>query len=235
MHQPRAILFDVFGTLVDWRSSIIAGLERFGALRGLTADWADITDSWRRAYRPAMDRVRRGAIPWTILDDLHRDALIEIARRHNLPPLTDADCTQLVQLWHQLDPWPDSSAGLARLKTKFIIGPLSNGHLALQINLAKRNHFPWDVTFGSDLFQHYKPDPTVYLAACDLLSLQPNQIMLAAAHNDDLAAAASLGLQTAFITRPTEFGPTPTHHATPNGNWTLITTSTTDLATQLGT
>ncbi|MGC9271174.1 haloacid dehalogenase type II [Acidiphilium sp.] len=234
MATPRAVLFDVFGTLVDWRGSVIAGLSAFGAARAITADWAEIADSWRRAYRPSMDRVRRGAVPWTLLDDLHRDALMDIARRHGIGPLDDEDCTQLVQLWHRLVSWPDVVSGLDRIKRIAIIGPLSNGHLALQVALAKRNGFAWDVTFGSDLFRHYKPDPEVYLGACDLLALPPDQVMLAAAHNDDLAAAASFGLQTAFIARPAEHGPATGDRAKPSGPWTFIASSVDDLAAQLG-
>ncbi|MDX5931459.1 haloacid dehalogenase type II [Acidiphilium acidophilum] len=220
---PKAVLFDVFGTLVDWRGSVIAGLSAFGAARGISADWAEIADSWRRAYRPSMDRVRRGLVPWTILDDLHRDALMNIARRHEIGPLDDADCEHLVRLWHRLAPWPDVAEGLGRLKSVAIIGPLSNGHLALQVSLAKRNLFPWDVTFGADLFRHYKPDAEVYLGACDLLGLAPDQVMLAAAHNDDLAAAASFGLATAFISRPAEHGPGTGDRAKPAEAWDIVT------------
>lgn len=231
---PRAVLFDVFGTLVDWRGSVIAGLSAFGAARGITADWAEIADGWRRAYRPSMDRVRRGMVPWTILDDLHRDALMEIARRHDIGPLDDDDCEQLVSLWHRLAPWPDVVAGLGRLKRVAIIGPLSNGHLALQVSLAKRNGFPWDVTFGADIFRHYKPDAEVYLGACDFLGLAPDEVMLAAAHNDDLAAAASFGLTTAFICRPAEHGPATGDRAKPSGPWDIVADSVGNLADRLG-
>lgn len=234
MAAPRAVLFDVFGTLVDWRGSIIAGLSAFGASRGLRADWAEVTDAWRRAYRPSMDRVRRGMVPWTILDDLHRDALTDLARRHEFGPLSSEDYDHLVKLWHRLAPWPDVATGLSRLKRITMIGPLSNGHLALQVALAKRNGFAWDVIFGSDLFRHYKPDAEVYLGACDLLGLAPHQVMLAAAHNDDLAAAASFGLRTAFIARPTEYGPATGDRAKPSGPWDVLAESVEDLATRLG-
>ncbi|MCU4159626.1 haloacid dehalogenase type II [Acidiphilium sp. AL] len=234
MTTPRAVLFDVFGTLVDWRGSVIAGLSAFGASRGIAADWVEVADGWRRAYRPAMDRVRRGAIPWTILDDLHRDALVELARRHGFAPLDDDECDHLVKLWHRLSPWSDVVAGLARIKRIAIIGPLSNGHLALQVALAKRNGFPWDVTFGADLFRHYKPDADVYLGACDFLGLAPHEVMLAAAHNDDLAAAESCGLRTGFISRPAEHGTATGDRARPTGDWTLVARSVEDLAARLG-
>jgi 2-haloacid dehalogenase len=231
---PRAVLFDVFGTLVDWRGSIIAGLSAFGASRGVVADWPEIADSWRRAYRPSMDRVRRGVVPWTILDDLHRDALMEIMRRHDIGPLDDDDCEQLVKLWHRLAPWPDVVAGLNRLKRVTMIGPLSNGHLALQVSLAKRNMFPWDVTFGADIFCHYKPDAEVYLGACDFLGLPAGDVMLAAAHNEDLAAAASFGLRTGFISRPAEHGAATGDRAKASGPWDIVGESVGDLATAFG-
>ncbi|MHB1304028.1 MAG: haloacid dehalogenase type II [Acidiphilium sp.] len=234
MSIPRAVLFDVFGTLVDWRGGVIAGLTAFGAARGTRADWAEVADGWRRNYQPSMDRVRRGAVPWTILDDLHRDALVELARRHGFGPLGHADCDHLIKLWHRLAPWPDVVDGLARLKRVAIIGPLSNGHLALQVALAKRNGFPWDVTFGADLFRHYKPDADVYLGACDLLGLAPEEVMLAAAHNDDLAAAASCGLRTGFVSRPLEHGPATGDRAKPAGAWDIVSESVEDLAIQLG-
>ncbi|MBW4034342.1 MAG: haloacid dehalogenase type II [Proteobacteria bacterium] len=234
MAMPRAVLFDVFGTLVDWRGSVIAGLSAFGASRGIVADWPEIADSWRRAYRPSMDRVRRGVVPWTLLDDLHRDALMEITRRHGIGPLDDDDCEQLVRLWHRLAAWPDVATGLRRLKDVAVIGPLSNGHLALQVALARRNGFPWDVTFGSDMFRHYKPDAEVYLGACDFLGLAPDDVMLAAAHNDDLAAAASFGLRTAFISRPAEFGAATGDRARASGAWDIVVDSVGALAEALG-
>ena len=234
MNKPKAILFDVFGTLVDWRGSLISGFGAFGAARNIEADWADVADSWRRAYKPSMERVRRRVIPWTILDDLHRDSLIDLARRFEFGPLSNHDCRELIGLWHRLAPWPDSQPGLTRLKTRHIIGPLSNGHLALQVALAKRNGFPWDVVFGADLFRHYKPDAEVYLGACDLLSLDPGEVMLAAAHNDDLRTAQTCGLRTSFISRPREYGDATDDRAQPNANWDIVAGSVEDLASQLG-
>lgn len=234
MAIPRAVFFDVFGTLVDWYGSITAGLTAFGSARGLAADWSEVTLAWRRTYRPSMDRVRRGAVPWTILDDLHRDALVDLARRHGFGPLSDYDCDHLVRLWHRLAPWPDVVDGLHRLRQVAIIGPLSNGHLALQVALARRNGFPWDVTFGADIFRHYKPDAEVYLGACDYLGLAPHEVMLAAAHNDDLAAAASFGLQTCFISRPAEYGAATGDRARPTGPWDIVVGSVDAIAAEFG-
>lgn len=233
MAFPRAVLFDVFGTLVDWRSGVAGGLAAFGAAHGIEAPWSEMADAWRRAYQPSMDRVRRRAIPWTILDDLHRDSLVDIARRFDVGPLADADCDHLVRLWHRLPPWPDAVAGLTVLKRHCIIGPLSNGHLALQVALARRNLFPWDVVFGADIFRHYKPDAEVYLGACDYLGLEPAEVMLAACHNSDLAAAESCGLQTGFISRPQEHGPATGDRAAPSSEWTILADSVVDLAEQL--
>jgi len=230
--RPAAILFDVFGTLVDWRGSISAGLARFGAQRGLQADWVGLTDAWRGAYKPAMDRVRRGGQPWTNLDALHREALLALLPKFGISPVPAADLDELVALWHKLTPWPDSVAGLARLKQNFIIASLSNGHVALQINLAKHTGFPWDMIFGADLYRHYKPDAQTYLGACRFLDLPPGRVMLAAAHNDDLTAARALGLQTAFLRRPMEFG-APDERAKPAEDWDIVADSVEDLAAQL--
>lgn len=232
MKPPKAIVFDVFGTLVDWRASVSAGLAAFGAKRGLTADWLGITDAWRQAYPPAMAAVRRGERLWTHLDELHRDALVGLLPAFGIGPLSPEDIAELVALWHRLTPWPDSVAGLALLKRHFIIASLSNGHVALQVNLAKHTGFPWDMIFAADMFKHYKPDTEVYLGACAYLGLEPHQVMLAASHNEDLTAARALGLQTGFIIRPLEFG-TPDHRAQPAQDWEIVAHSVEDLAAKL--
>jgi 2-haloacid dehalogenase len=232
MSLPRAILFDVFGTLVDWRGSVAAGLAEYGARRGIEADWFAITDAWRGAYQPSMARVRRGEQPWTILDELHREALAALLPKFGVGA-PDGDLDELVALWHRLTPWPDSVAGLLRLKRNFVIASLSNGHVALQIALAKHTGFPWDMIFGADLYRHYKPDKETYLGACGFLGLAPGQVMLAAAHNEDLAAARALGLQTAFLIRPMEFG-APDARARPEQKWEIVADSVEDLAAKLG-
>lgn len=230
----RALLFDTFGTVVDWRSSLIAELTAFGAERGVSADWAALVDAWRGAYVPSMDRVRRGEIPWTILDDLHRVSLDRLVAEHRIRGLTAADLAHINLGWHRLDPWPDSVPGLTRLRTRFIIAPLSNGNVALLVGMAKRAGLPWDTVFGADVFGHYKPDPETYLGACRLLNVPPSAVMMCAAHNGDLRAARALGLHTAFIARPTEYGPHQTRDFAAEENWDVVTDSIEDLAVKLG-
>lgn len=231
----KAIVFDTFGTLVDWRTSLVAQLTGFGQERGLQADWTALADAWRSSYEPSLDKVRRGATPWTVLDELHRASLIGLLPAFDLSSLTDQDIDFLVRGWHRLSPWPDVVAGLQRLRQRYIIGPLSNGNLSLMVNLAKFARLPWDVVFGADLFRHYKPDSETYLGVCDFLRLKPGQVMLGAAHNYDLRAADTLGLKTAFISRPTEFGPNQTTDLRPEGNWTIVAADIEDLAVKMGT
>jgi 2-haloacid dehalogenase len=230
----KAILFDTFGTVVDWRSSIIADFTAFGAARGLQADWAAFADAWRAAYHPAMDRVRRSELPWTILDVLHRFSLDRLVAEFGLTGLDEADLDHMNRVWHRLHPWPDSVPGLTRLKSRYIIGPLSNGNIALLVNLAKFGGLPWDVVFGSETFHHFKPDPEVYLGACGLLGLRPDQVMMAAAHNHDLKAARALGLRTAFFARPTEYGPHQKRDFAADSDWDVIASDIADLASRMG-
>jgi len=234
MHDVKAILFDTFGTVVDWRSSVIAEMNAFGEQRGITGDWPGFADAWRAAYHPSMDRVRKGELPWTILDVLHRASLDKLLPQFGVTGLSEAELDHLNRIWHRLTPWPDSVAGLARLKQKYIIGPLSNGNVALLVNLAKHSAIPWDVVFGSEISRHFKPDPEVYLGACTMLGLQPAQVMMAAAHNHDLKAAQALGLKTAFFARPTEYGPKQNKDFAPDGDWTVVAKDIEDLATQMG-
>jgi 2-haloacid dehalogenase len=212
MSEIKAVLFDVFGTVVDWRGSLIRVFSAFGAEHGLTADWAGLVDAWRGAYRPSLDRVRRGDVGWCTLDVLHRASLDALLPRFGLASLDEAQRAFMVRAWHALDPWPDVIEGLFRLKKRVIIGTLSNGHTALLVNMAKRAGLPWDVVFGADMFRHYKPDPETYLGAAALLDLRPEEVMLAAAHPSDLAAARAVGLRSAYIPRPLEHGP---GHASP--------------------
>ena len=230
--QISAVLFDVFGTVVDWRGSLIADLGAWGAARGIAADWAGLADAWRDAYAPSMDAVRRGEQPWTVLDDLHRASLLRLAPRFGLSGLADADLDHVNRVWHRLSPWPDSVAGLRRLRERRIVAALSNGNVALLIDMARHAGLPWDFIFGGDLYRHYKPDPQTYLGACALLRLPPETVMLAAAHESDLAAARACGLRTAFIARPLEHGPGGAAH--PTGHWDFAVPSIEDLATRLG-
>lgn len=204
---PAALLFDVFGTLVDWRSSIIAELETFGERRGVVADWTALADDWRRAYVPSMDRVRRGQIPWQNLDELHRASLAVLLDRYGIAAFGTAERDVLVRAWHRLTPWPDVVTGLGRLRERFIVASLSNGNVALQVNLCRYAGLSFDMLFSAELFHRYKPDPQTYLGACALLDLPPERVMLVAAHNSDLLAAAALGLRSAFVCRSTEYGP----------------------------
>jgi 2-haloacid dehalogenase len=226
-------VFDVFGTVVDWRSSLIEDLSAWGAARGLPADWTGLVDAWRAAYAPSMDRVRRGALPWTNLDALHQQSLETLAPRFGLPGLDDASLDWINRGWHRLRPWPDSVAGLLRLKTRYVISPLSNGNVALLTNMAKHAGLPWDLVLCAEVFRHYKPDPETYLGAAELLGLAPNQVMMCAAHNQDLAAAQRLGLRTAFIARPTEYGPHQVRDFAAEGEWDVVVNDFGGLADRL--
>ena len=230
----RAIIFDTFGSVVDWRSSIAADLSAWGETQGLSVDWLALADAWRGAYHPSLDRVRHGELPWTRLDDLHRASLLELAPRFGLTGLDEAAIEHMNRVWHRLLPWPDSVAGLTRLKQHFIIAPLSNGNVSLLLNMAKFAGLPWDMICGADLFAHYKPDPESYLGAAKLLDLPPDQVMMAAAHNHDLKAARACGLRTAFWARPTEYGPHQHRDFAADSDWDIVASDIEDLATQMG-
>ena len=230
----QALLFDVFGTVVDWRSSLIADLGRFGAEKGLKADWAQFADDWRGLYQPAMDEVRTGRRPWTILDALHRESLEKLLAKHAISGLSEADKDHINRVWHRLEPWPDAVEGLGRLKSRYIIGTLSNGNVGLLTRMAKHGHLPWDVVLGAETARAYKPLPQAYLASAELLNLKPGQVMLVAAHNGDLAAAASCGLATAFVARPTEYGPHQKRDFKADRDWDVVTDSFIGLAKAMG-
>ena len=206
----RALLFDVFGTLFDWRTSIARALREFGEERAIVCDWEAFALAWRAAYEPSMDRVRRGEMSWRDLDRLHAASLSELAVRFELAPLEPSDRDWIVARWHELDAWRDVSAGLARLRTQYVLGTLSNGSVALLVDLMRFADLRFDALFSAELFERYKPDPETYLGAVKLLGLEPRDVMLVAAHNSDLHAAAALGLRTAFVARPTEYGPEQT-------------------------
>lgn len=229
-----ALLFDVFGTVVDWRSSIITELEAFARHRRIEGDWPAFADEWRSLYQPSMEKVRSGARDWTILDTLHRESLDALLDSHNITGLSEHDIAYLNEAWHRLDPWPDSVPGLTRLKTRFTLSTLSNGNIALLVNMAKRAGLPWDAVLGAEPARAYKPQPQSYLRTVAFLGLQPDQCMMVAAHNEDLQHAAALGLRTAFIHRPTEHGPDQTTDLEPTGNWNIVTDSLTGLADDLG-
>ncbi len=203
----KALAFDVFGTVVDWRESIIAEGAELNRRLGLSVAWDEFADAWRAGYAPAMQRVRSGESPWTPLDDLHRMNLDGLLQRFALTDLPEAEIDHLNQVWHRLQPWPDSVAGLGRLRSRYIVASLSNGNVALLVDMARNAGLPWDCVLSAELVQRYKPDERVYRMAAELLRLEPRQVMMVAAHNQDLRAAADAGLRTAFVARPLEFGP----------------------------
>ena len=203
----KALIFDVFGTVVDWRSTIIREGEELSRKKNLDVDWAAFADAWRSRYVPSMNRVRRKEIAWTNFDALHRASLEELLREFGVEGLIEEEKDHLSRVWHRLDPWPDAVEGLTRLKSRYVIAPLSNGNVALLVNLAKRAGLPWDLILSAELVRHYKPDPETYLMAPGLLALRPDQVMMVAAHPDDLHAARKNGLRTAYVPRPLEFGP----------------------------
>jgi 2-haloacid dehalogenase len=232
--SPRALAFDVFGTVVDWRSSIIAELETFGETHGLHQDWPTFADDWRAGYAPAMDRVRRGELPWTRIDALHRGILDELLDAAGITSLRDEDIEHLNRAWHRLEPWPDSVRGLTRLKERFIITTLSNGNVSLLTNMAKRAGLPWDCVISAELFHHYKPDRQAYLGCADLLDVAPKELMLVAAHPGDLRAARAAGLMTAYVYRPLEHGPGHPPPRVEDGEFDVTATDFLDLAEKLG-
>ena len=207
----RALAFDVFGTVVDYRSTIIAEGADLNQAKGLTVDWAAFADDWRGQYRPNMQRVARGELPWMNLDALHRRALDELLERYGVTTLSEEEKQRLNHVWHRLRPWPDAVAGLTRLHTRYILTTLSNGNVALLVEMARHAGLPWDCVFSAELIQAYKPDPRAYQMVYRLLGLKPHEVMLVAAHPDDLRAAREQGLRTCFVPRPLEAGP----HATP--------------------
>ena len=232
----KACVFDVFGTVVDWRNSVIAEATNWGKAKGLNIDWAKFTDHWRMGYKPAMDKVRKGQIPWTNLDDLHRMILEDLLRQYEIDDLTEEEKVKWAHVWRRLKPWPDSVEGLTRLKKKYILSPMSNGNVALMTNLGKFAGLPWDVILGSDIVQHYKPDREMYMSVPHYLDLKPEEVMMCAAHFGDLKAAASCGLRTGFIYRPNEFGGSelgPPDRAKP-GDFDVVSESIVDLAEQMG-
>ena len=232
--QVKALVFDVFGTVVDWRSSIIEEGESLGKGKGIDADWEAFADAWRGKYQPFMNQVRHGQLPWTNLDGLHRMALEELLSEFNITGLTEQDKEEFNRAWHRLRPWPDSVPGLHRLKSKFIIATMSNGNIALMTNMAKHAGLPWDCILGAELAKAYKPDPITYQTGADLLGLRPGQVMMVAAHQSDLLAAGKVGMKTAFVRRPLERGPGHTPDPTPDPSFDLVSNDFLDLAAQLG-
>ena len=230
----KALVFDTFGTVVDWRTSVTQEVEQLAKKKGLKVDVAKFADAWRAGYGPSMNRVRTGELPWTRLDALHRMILDKILVDFGITGLSESEIDTLNHAWHRLRPWPDSVSGLTRLKKRFIIAPLSNGNIALMTNLAKYGGLPWDCILGAELARHYKPDREVYQSAADFLDLKLDQVMMVAAHLGDLRAAKGVGLRTAFVPRPHEYGPGGKPDLQPDSAVDLPATDFNDLARQLG-
>jgi 2-haloacid dehalogenase len=231
--QVRALVFDVFGTVVDWRGSLIDEGRAFTEATGVAVDWARFADAWREKYGPSMDRVRRGEIPWQNLDALHRASLDELLDEFAISTLTEEQKDHLNRAWHRLRPWPDAVPGLTRLRAHYVLAPLSNGNVALLVNMAKHAGLPWDAILSAELERAYKPDPAVYQMAADLLGLRAGEVMMVAAHKGDLRAAAAVGLRTGYVPRPLEWGPDRTLDVTPDPAFDVVAVDFEDLAGRL--
>ena len=230
----KALVFDTFGTVVDWRGSIIAEGRIWGKTKGLAVDWARFADRWREGYAPSMEMVREGKMPWTNLDHLHRALLDDLLKEFHIEGLSEEEKDDWNRVWHRLKPWPDSVAGLTRLKKKYTIAPLSNGNVALLADMAKHAGIPWDLILSAELARHYKPDREAYLTAAGLLELKPEEVMMCAAHSSDLRSARSFGLRTGFIHRPNEYGPARKADDAGPGDFDVVSSDMLDLASKLG-
>ena len=240
MLKVKALLFDVFGTVVDWRSGIANEVKKIANKYSITIDALAFADSWRAEYQPAMEEIRKGNRSFTILDILHMENLKKISSRFGLDKLSSDDFDLLVKAWHRLPGWPDSSEGLNKLKTKFIIATQSNGNIALMVNMAKYSNLKWDVILGAEVVGHYKPEPEAYLKACRALHLNPEECMMVAAHDDDLKAASLQGMKTGYVHRPYEYGKdklfdiSEVNDYKGDRSWDFISKDLNDLAYQLG-
>ncbi|MDO9134547.1 MAG: haloacid dehalogenase type II [Hydrogenophaga sp.] len=230
MNQAPILAFDIFGTVVDWHGSI----TREVAALYPQVDADAFALAWRSGYQPAMQRVRSGELGWTLIDDLHRMILDELLPKFGMTNLTEAQKQHLNKVWHRLDPWPDTVAGLTRLKAKHTLCSLSNGNIGLLTNMAKRAGLPWDCVLSAEVFRAYKPDPATYLGVARVFDVAPSDVMLVAAHQDDLAAARACGLRTAYIERPLEFGAKHPKDVSPDAANTFHAKSLVHLAEQLG-
>jgi 2-haloacid dehalogenase len=231
----KLMVFDTFGTVVDWRSVVIAEGQQWSKKKGFTVDWPKFADEWRGAYGPSMNRVRTGELPWTKLDRLHRMSLDTLLAKYNVTSLTEPEKAEFNKVWHRCKPWPDSVAGLTRLKKRFTIAPLSNGNISLLTDMAKAGGLPWDCILGAELAHHYKPDPETYLSPGEIFDLTPPEVMMCAAHPPDLQVPKKLGLKTAYIHRPYEGGSTGNAGQMPApGSFDFIVHDIGELATAVG-
>jgi 2-haloacid dehalogenase len=232
--EVKALCFDVFGTVVDWRGSVAREAAAALGGRGGDCDWHAFADRWRARYQPAMEEVRSGRRPWVRLDDLHRENLLALLAELGIEGLSEGEIDHLNRAWHRLDPWPDVVDGLTRLRRRYILATLSNGNVALIVNMAKGAGLPWDVILGAEVARAYKPQPEAYLRAAALLDLPPPSCMMVAAHNDDLVAAAACGFRTAFVARPNEHGPGQSRDLRAEHAFDVCADSFVDLAKILG-
>jgi len=232
MKEVRAVMFDVFGTVVDWRTSIANEVKQISELAHV--DSGKFADRWRAMYQPAMEQIRSGSRPWTKLDNLHYENLLEVLKEFDIDSLSEEKIRDLNFAWHRLDPWEDSVEGLYRIKSRYIIATLSNGNVSLIVNMAKNANLPWDMVLGAEVVRHYKPQPESYLKSAEMLNLPPTACMLVAAHNSDLVAAAQCGFKTAFVARPTEHGPNQNIDLEATGNFDIVADNFLGLADQLG-
>ena len=232
--EVKAMTFDIFGTVADWRGSIIREGQDVWAAKGVEVAWEQFADEWRAGYGPAMQRVRSGDLPWMNIDALHRLILDDLLARYQISSLAEDDKDQLNRVWHRLNPWPDVASGLTRLRRRAIIAALSNGNVGLLVNMARHGGLCWDCVLSSELAKHYKPDPEVYRTAAALLGLEPHEVMMVAAHNGDLKGAQAVGFRTAFVHRPREYGPKQTTDLAPDYSIDVVAADFNDLADRLG-
>jgi 2-haloacid dehalogenase len=229
----KALTFDVFGTVVDWRSTVVADGERLSRRKGLDVDWPLFADAWRQAYLHQTRAIARGELPWITVDEMHERALDRLLDEFGVGELPEPGKKEFNRVWHRLNPWPDTINGLTRLKSRFVIAALSNGNMALLTNMAKNAGLPWDCILSAELAGTYKPDPAVYLKAAELLGLEPHKVMMVAAHAHDLRGAQAVGFRTAAIARPLEYGPNGRIEQFPDGEFDFVATDLLHLAEQL--
>ena len=233
LKNVKAMTFDVFGTVVDWRSSIAREAKMMGEQKGFDFDWDNFADKWRAGYGPSMNKVRTGELPWTKIDVLHRMILDELLSEYNITNLTESEKDHFNRAWHRLDPWPDSVPGLTELKKNYVISPLSNGNVALLVNMAKYGGLPWDTVLSAELAQHYKPDPEAYQSTSEFLGFPIEQIMMVAAHKNDLKSAKGQGMMTGYIPRPKEHRPNTTVDSNPEDYIDIIGENFVDFANKM--
>lgn len=230
----KALLFDVFGTVVDWRGSITREMQRFGEEHHINQDWQQFALDWRALYQPAMETIRSGDRGYVKLDQLHRENLQQLIDGYQLDTLEERQLDHINRVWHRLQPWADTLPGMNRLRHNHVLASLSNGNVALMVNMAKHSGIPWDMILGSETAQGYKPQEKVYIHSADMLGLKPDQCMMVAAHNDDLHVARSLGFKTAYINRPYEYGDGQVNDLQAEEQWDIVCDYMTDVADALG-